>query len=152
MHYSRLFLPLMLAAAIAAAACDEPNAPRFRCAEPTPLQGIVTFTWDVRPEDTMRVLVTDAATIADACEYLATGVGSRMPTGTIVRGAGSDPALPFHYIPETVRLRDAGIEICDGRLMKTPAALDEYMEGVVGDRNAAEAPYCPWGAYPVRVD
>jgi hypothetical protein len=55
-------------------------------------------------------------------------------------------------LPGTVRLADAAVEICDGRLMKTEEALDDYLEGVTGDRNAVQAPYCPWGARPVRVE
>lgn len=112
----------------------------------------MAFSWDVRVEDTMRVLVTDPATVAAACAFIESGSGPRMPTGTIVRGSGSDPALPFHYLPGTVRLADAAVEICDGRLMRTEEALDDYIEGVTGDRNAAQAPYCPWGARPVKVD
>jgi hypothetical protein len=100
----------------------------------------------------MRVLITHAPTVAAACTYLASGTGPHIPTGTIVRGAGSDGALPFHYIPESVRLVEAAIEVCDGRLMKTAAALDDYIEGVTGDRNASQAPYCPWGARPVAVE
>jgi hypothetical protein len=150
---SRVLLPLVLSAAFIAIACADSIAPpRAGCASPVPQQGVVTFTWDARPEDTMRVLVTDAPTVAAACAFLVSGTGPRMPTGMIARGAGSDPTLPFHYLPESVRIVDAAIEICDGRLMKTAASLDDYIEGATGDRNAAQAPYCPWGARPIAVE
>jgi hypothetical protein len=144
---------LLVAATAVAIACETSTAPRrAECASPVPQQGIVTFTWDTRPEDVMRVLVTDQATVAAACSFIASGQGPKIPVGTIVRGAGSDPSLPFHYLPADVRLADAAIEICDGRLMKTVAALDDYIEGATGDRNAAQAPYCPWGARPIAVE
>jgi hypothetical protein len=148
----QIALLLALSAAGVAIACASTAPASLECVSPVPREGIVTFTWDVRVEDTMRVLVTDPATIAGACAFIENGSGPRMPTGTIVRGAGSDPALPFHYLPGTVRLADAAVEICDGRLMKTEEALDDYLEGVTGDRNAVQAPYCPWGARPVRVE
>lgn len=96
----------------------------------------------------MRVLVRGASTIQAACDFLAGKATASIPAGLIVRGsAPSDPALPFHYLPESVQLADATIELCDFRLLKTEAEVDAYFVAV----NSDPAPYCPWNAYPVAV-
>lgn len=111
---------------------------------------IVTFAWSAWP-DTMLVMVTHEPTIEAARSYVATGEGPSIPSGPILRGAGSDPRLPFHYVPEHVRLVDLAIELCDGRLMKTEAQLNEYLRGSTGNANASGGHFCPWDARPVHV-
>ena len=121
--------------------------------DPVPLVPIaeVAFAFDGRPEDTLRVLVQSATTIADVEAYLATQEGPRIPAGTIVRGAGIDPRYPFHFLPESVQLVDVAIELCDGSPMRTLAEVDEYMRGATGEANPQSAPWCPWTAYPVGI-
>jgi hypothetical protein len=147
-----LVRPLILAAGMLSACGDAtpPLRDPVTCAGLDPC-ALVTFAWDARP-DTMVVLVTDAATIAAAHAYVATSSVPSIPSGPIVRGAGSDPRLPFHYVPDSVRLVEVAIELCDGRLMKTEAELNEYFLGATGDAGASRAQFCPWGARPVRVD
>ena len=121
-----------------------PPAPEGPAAE-------VWFAFGGYPADTLRVLLRGAGAIADVEAYLATQDGPRIPAGTIVRGAGLDPRYPFHFIPESVQIVDAAIELCDGQPMRTPAEVDEYMRGATGDANPERAPWCPWSAYPVRL-
>jgi hypothetical protein len=132
-------------------ACSDAVTPRtpVNCAEPAG-GAIVAFAWDTRP-DTMQVLIGDSATVAAACAYLATGTGAHIPAGPIVRGAGVDPRVPFHFIPDSVRLVEVAIELCDGRMMRTAAQVDEYFVGATGQANAQKAPFCPWGARPIAV-
>lgn len=126
-------------------ACDDPVA------APVPTGGaVVTFAFSAT-NDTLEVLVLDSATIAIARERVETGSGPAMPVGPIVRGSGVDPRYPFRYIPAAVRLADLAIEVCDGRPMRTAEEVDEFFELSTGNRNAAEAVWCPWGASPIAV-
>lgn len=140
------------ATTLLAGGCGDPVPPPVpvTCEGAEPC-AIVTFVWDSRP-DTMRVMVTHGPTIQAAHGYVQTGQGAGIPSGPIVRGAGSDPALPFHYVADSVRLVEAAIELCDGRLMKTVAQLNEYFAGATGNANANRALFCPWGARPVLVE
>jgi hypothetical protein len=138
-------LPL---AALIACAGDGPTTPPTG---PTGPAAEVSFAFGGHPADTLRVLLRGAAAIADVEAYLATKDGPRIPAGTIVRGAGLDPRYPFHFLPESVQLVDAAIELCDGRPMRTAAEVDEYMRGSTGDAYPERAPWCPWSAYPVRI-
>lgn len=131
----------------AGVACDEASAPDNSLPEGG---AIVTFTFDAT-NDTLDVLVLDSATIAAARQRAETGAGPRMPVGPIVRGAGIDPQYPFHYVPSDIRLNDLAIEVCDGRPMRTAAEVDEFFELSTGNRNAAQATWCPWGATPIAV-
>jgi len=148
----RELIGVALAAALLSS-CGDPTPPLAR---PTTCDGIitpcaiVTFAWNAWP-DTMLVMVTHEPTIEAARSFVATGVGPSIPSGPIVRGAGSDPRLPFHYVPELVRLVDVAIELCDGRLMKTEAQLNEYFLGSTGNANASGGHFCPWDARPVHV-
>lgn len=123
-------------------------APEF----PAPPAGsaIVTFAF-AASGDTMDVLITDSATIARAEQRVETGVGAAMPLGPIVRGVGSDSRYPFHYVADEVRLVDLAMELCDGRPMRTPEAVDAFFEGATGNRHASRATWCPWGAQPIAV-
>ncbi|MBL8985123.1 MAG: hypothetical protein JNJ80_02555 [Gemmatimonadetes bacterium] len=111
---------------------------------------VVTFAFSASG-DTMDVLVLDSATIQRAENRVATGTGPRMPVGPIRRGAGIDPRFPFRFVPESVRLDDLATEVCDGRPMKTPTAVDDFIELATGRRDAESAIWCPWGAEPIRV-
>jgi hypothetical protein len=111
----------------------------------------VTFVWSGRP-DTMRMLVYDVPTVEAACNYIATGTGPHIPIGPIIRGSGVDRSIPFHYRPELLRLTEAAIELCDGKLMRTPAEVDEFFLGATGSVTSPTATFCPWGARPVSVE
>jgi hypothetical protein len=111
---------------------------------------IVTFAFQGRT-DTMLVLITDRVTIAQAETRVRTGRGAAIPIGPIVRGAGVDPRFPFHFLPDSVRLAEVAIELCDGRPMRTAAEVDDFFEGSTGHRDAPRATWCPWGAYPIAV-
>ncbi len=138
------FLPLAL---LAVAACGDDTA-----APAQPRDGaIITFAFD-QLADTLRVHVRDSATIAEAERRVGTGTGSRMPVGPIVRGAGVDARYPFHYLPDSLRLSDLAMEICDGRPMRTPAQVNEFFLLATGSANAARATWCPWGAHPIAVE
>lgn len=122
------------------------------CSDSGPDTGaIITFGFEGRPE-TLRVQVTNPATIGQAEHWIATQTGPGFPIGTIVRGAGVDSRYPFHYVPESVTLTEAAIELCDGAPMTTPEAVDDFIEGATGDRNAPSATWCPWNAFPLSVE
>lgn len=99
----------------------------------------------------MRVLVRDAGTLRAVDRYIATGTGPSILAGRIVRGAGVDPRVPFHYLPDSAALVEVAIELCDSRLLHTPAEVDTYFQGTTGRADAVSAPYCPWDARPVSV-
>lgn len=122
------------------------------CSDSGPDQGaIITFGFEGRAE-TIRVHVTNPVTIGQAEQWLATQTGPKFPIGTIVRGAGVDSRYPFHYVPESVTLTELAIELCDGAPMTTPEAVDDFIEGSTGHRNAPSATWCPWNAFPLGVE
>jgi hypothetical protein len=112
---------------------------------------IVTIAW-TNNTDSLRVLVEDTETIQAACSYVETGTGPSILSGQIVKGAGVDSRVPFHYVPTSVELVDATIELCDSALLRTEAEVDEYFLGSTGNVDSPTAPYCPWSAPPVRVE
>jgi len=121
------------------------------CGDQGPEAGaVVTFGFDGRAE-TLRVLINDPVTVAQAEQRIATGAGPTFPIGPIVRGSGVDERYPFHFIPDSVRLAELAVEVCDGALMKTAEQVDDFFEGATGDRFAQSAVWCPWGAYPISV-
>lgn len=128
--------------ALAPACSTEPEMPEGGA--------IVTFAFDAS-SDVIDVLILDEVTIAQAEHRVETGTGPRMPVGPIRRGAGIDARYPFHYVPDQVQLADVATEVCDGRPMKTPKAVDDFIEMSTGHRGSATAIWCPWGARPVAV-
>ena len=112
---------------------------------------VITFAFDGHPADTMRVLVSRQSTIAGAESYIAKHRGPRLLAGTIVRGSGVDARYPFQFIPESVELIDVAIEACDGAPMHTDAAVNDFFQGSLGNRNAPTATWCPWSSYPIQV-
>ena len=136
----------LAAAALVGAACggDDPASPADEAAT-------VVFAFESHPDDTLEVRVRHAPTIAAARAYVNTKQGPRIPVGRIVRGAGSDPTYPFHFVPTSVRLAEATIELCDGAPMRTPAEVDAFIAGATGKPNARSATWCPWSAYPIGI-
>ncbi len=100
----------------------------------------------------MRVLVQNPDAIKAACDYVKSESGASILSGKIVKGAGVDSRVPFHYEPASVSLVELAIELCDSSLLKTSQAVDEYFLGSTGNANSPSAPYCPWSARPVRVE
>ena len=133
-------------------ACNSPTGTPSACTvNSNATAAVVTMVWRARP-DSMRVLVQGAATIRAACAYVDTQSGPHIMVGRIVRGAGVDPRVPFHYLPDSIALVDAAIELCDSGLLRTPADVDAYFLGSTGRADAPSAPYCLWGAPPVLVE
>lgn len=138
------------AGALALAACSD------SISEPT--KGgqdgaLVSFAFEGHPADTLKVWITDSASLAAAERYVQTKTGGpKMVTGTIERGFGFDTVHPFRFRPETVRLVDFAIEICDGAPMRSAAEVDQFFEWSTGSRTSATATYCPWASYPVKVE
>lgn len=88
-----------------------------------------------------RMLVTDPETIALARENYE-GRNQRFPLGRIQRGnSGFNEPWSWSYIPETIRMVEVAIEVCDGRPSYVNSHIDDYLQ--VG--------YCPWGARIVRL-
>jgi hypothetical protein len=111
----------------------------------------IVFAFEGFPADTMIVTTNRPETIAAAKAYIATHRGPRLLAGTIVRGSGPDPRYPFQFVPETVQLIGAAIELCDGAPMRTEAAVNDFFLASQGSRNAPAATWCPWSSYPIAV-
>lgn len=115
---------------------------------PTAKAAVLTFTFDTSPLprsqwETMRVFVTNPATVLRAWQYLRNPSVPVFPLGKIVRGPGVDPRYPFHYLPETVVLTEGAAVGCDWPLMHTPHDVNSFMRAVAGDSLAPEATWCP---------
>ena len=139
----RLRPAAILAIALAFLSCDD------TIVEPRAPGAVVTFAFS-GSADLMDVHVRKASTIAAARAYLQTQAGPKFPIGPIARGAGADPYYPFHFLPDQVDLAEVAMELCDGRPMKTEAAVEQFFAGT-GRANEQTTTYCPWGAYPVAV-
>jgi hypothetical protein len=113
---------------------------------------VVTVVFIGKPADTLKVLVTDHATIESAETFVRTGAGAHMITGTIVRGSGADARYPFHFVPESVRLADVGMEICDGEPMRTTNDVDLFFGWSTGSATSDHATWCPWASKPIAVE
>lgn len=136
---------------IAGLACKNSTGVTDEClVSPTAASAVVTIAWTSRP-DTMRVLVNGAGVIGAACNYARTKSGPGILAGRIVRGAGVDARVPFHYLPDSVSLVDFTIELCDSALLRTSEEVEAYFLASTGRSDAPSAPYCPWGARPIRV-
>lgn len=113
-------------------------------------QHVIVFAFRGFPQDTLRVAVTDTATVAAATRYVQSGAGARVPNGIIVHGKGVDARYPFHFLRETVQLTQLAMELCDGAPMHSRAEVDRFMSGAGG--SGGKARWCPWAAYPIRVE
>jgi len=83
------------------------------------------------------VRITDAETVRLAIENLQ-GRNARFPMGSLRAGDGGfNSPWTWHLEPDSVRLVETAIEVCDGRA--------SYVE-----THQADYPtYCPWGAHVV---
>ena len=114
-----------------AVACDDgPTSPRGRF-------------FQVRVgSETFRMRVTDAEAIRLAMENMAGG-NSKHPEGRIAVGDGGHNApWSWHFVPETVRMVDASIEVCDGEPSYVQAHRADYLA----------SGYCPWGARIISAE
>lgn len=134
---------VLLACALWPLACSD------SITEPALDGAVVTFAFS-GSTDVMDVHVRKASTIAAARAYVQNGSGPRFPIGPIARGAGADADYPFHFLPDEVELAEVAMELCDGRPMKTEAAVEQFFAGT-GRASEETTTYCPWGAYPVAV-
>ena len=92
--------------------------------------------------DEFRMRVTDPDTIRLAMENLAGG-NSRFPNGPIAVGDGGfNSPWSWHFRPESVRMVETSIELCDG----TPSYVEAHREAYLASG------YCPWLARGVAVE
>lgn len=85
--------------------------------------------------------VTDATTIQLATENFQ-GKNQKFPSGRIALGNGGfNSPWSWHFIPETVRMVDVSIEVCDG--------LPSYVNSHLNDFLAVG--YCPWSGKVIQV-
>ena len=103
----------------------------------------VVFTIEVSGESFLA-RSSDAGTIAALDARLASGV-SGVILGELAAGDGGFNApWGWHWIPGTIEVPDASIELCDGRPSMVEADLPYWIDTV-------EA-FCPWGATVVARD
>jgi hypothetical protein len=134
MRSNRLISALAVLLAVAATGCGDDDGPT------SPDRGRV-FRVRVNAED-FRMRVTDPETIALAMENLR-GRNSRFPNGSIALGDGGFNApWTWHFVPESVRMVDFSIELCDGEPSYVEAHRPEYLA----------SGYCPWGARVVALE
>jgi hypothetical protein len=101
-----------------------------------------SFTIDVVGER-FTVIATDPETIRLLTENYE-GRNSMHVSGMLVRGDGGfNSPWPWHLDPDTVRMAEISIELCDGR----PSLIEEDLEywlDTVGN-------YCPWSSKVVSI-
>jgi hypothetical protein len=85
--------------------------------------------------------VTDSTTIQLATENFQ-GKNSRFPIGSIQAGNGGfNGHWSWHFVPESVRMTEVAIEVCDG----TPSYVNAHLSDYLG------IGYCPWAAKVIKV-
>ena len=92
--------------------------------------------------DEFRMRLTDPEAIRLALENLE-GRNNKHPHGRIALGSGGVNApWRWHFLPDTVRMVDTSIELCDGAPSYVETHRAEYLL----------SGYCPWGARVVAVE
>jgi hypothetical protein len=92
-------------------------------------------------KDSFVMYVTDQNSIRLATENFQ-GKNKTFPSGRIERGhGGHNWPWNWHFIPQSIRMVEASIEVCDG--------APSYVEDHVNDYVAIG--YCPWGAKVIKV-
>ena len=92
--------------------------------------------------DVFRMRLTDPEAIQLAMENVE-GRNNKHPNGRIAVGNGGFNApWSWHFVPDTVRMVDASIEVCDG----TPGYVESHRAEYL------LSGYCPWGARIVAVE
>ncbi len=101
-----------------------------------------TFVVDVVGER-FSVRVTDADTIRLLVENYE-GKNSMHVTGKLARGDGGfNSPWPWHLEPDSVRMAEVSIELCDGR----PSLIEEDLEYWIETVGS----YCPWSSNTVGI-
>lgn len=91
--------------------------------------------------DTFVMFVTDPATIQLARENFE-GKNNRFPSGRIQAGNGGFNGIwGWHYVPESIRMVEVAVEVCDGTPSYVNTHLNDYL--AVG--------YCPWTAKVIKI-
>jgi hypothetical protein len=91
--------------------------------------------------DTFVMYITDPTTIRLATENFQ-GKNRTFPSGRIESGGGGfNFPWNWHFVPESVRMVEAAIEVCDGR----PSYVSEHVQDYVS------VGYCPWAAKVIKV-
>ncbi len=91
--------------------------------------------------DVFVMYVVDPTAIHLAVENFQ-GKNSTFPSGRIEPGHGGfNWPWNWHYIPESVRMVEASIEVCDGR----PSYVNDHVNDFVA------VGYCPWSAKIIKV-
>jgi hypothetical protein len=91
--------------------------------------------------DSFIMYVTDPDTIRLATLNYQ-GRSTTFPSGRIERGHGGfNQPWKWHFIPASVRMVEASVEVCDGRPSYVEQHVDDYV--AIG--------YCPWGARVVKI-
>jgi hypothetical protein len=89
-----------------------------------------------------RMRVTDPDTIALAMENMRGG-NSKHPQGPIAAGDGGfNSPWTWHFVPDSVRMVDSSIELCDGEPSYVESHRAEYLA----------SGYCPWSARVIAVE
>jgi hypothetical protein len=92
-------------------------------------------------KDSFVMYVTDQNTIRLATENFQ-GKNKAFPSGRIEAGHGGfNWPWNWHFIPQSIRMVEASIEVCDGAPSYVEDHLDDYV--AIG--------YCPWGAKVIKV-
>lgn len=123
----RLQSALGTALVLAAGACADSAGP-----DPGAL-----FRVDVAGES-FHVSVFDEAVIDEAERRMREEDGVAIVVGTLARGHGGfNQPWSWHMLPQTVRVVDFSIELCDGRPSMVEADVDYWVDTVTQ--------FCPWG-------
>jgi hypothetical protein len=103
-------------------------------------QGGQYFTVQV-VTDTFVMYITDPTAIQLATENFH-GKNRTFPSGRIESGHGGfNFPWNWHYVPQSVRMVEASIEVCDGRPSYVSDHVNDYVS--IG--------YCPWGAKIIKI-
>jgi hypothetical protein len=117
-----------------------------------PPTAIIVVGFTAFRADTVLVRVTDPATIAAAQLYVQTHTGPHIIVGPIVRGANPyDPRYPFQFLPDAVRLTNLASSACDGPVMHSAQAVDDFIRAETGSATSPSAVWCAASSYPIRV-
>ena len=129
-----LFILAAIALAFSAAACNDDDGP-------TAPDGSRLFR--VRAGgDEFRMRLTDPEAIRLAMENLE-GRSNKHPNGRIAIGNGGFNApWSWHFVPDTVRMVDVSIEVCDGTPSYVESHRAEYLL----------SGFCPWGGRVIAVE
>jgi hypothetical protein len=132
-----------LSAAVLIAGTARAQSPK---AVPPPLFATFTFA-DGKP---VRTFLTDVET-AEILLQIAEGERKDgIPNGILLddrpRKSPYDPNWSWHFKPDSVRMADVTIEVCDA----TPTYIEEHMDEWF--RGEKEARWCGWSAKLVKVE